>query len=249
MHAEADRAIWDEVRLADPHGQPDKAKRVQAMFDAIAPTYELVNRVLSMGRDAYWRRRAVEWAAIRPDDEVLDLACGTGDFARAFAAARPRGVVGCDFAEGMLGLAAQRGGDRLRWARADALSLPFPNRSFSVVSCAFGVRNFSSLSTGIKEAARVLKPGGRIVILEFSVPRSRLLGSLYLFYFHRVLPRLAAWISGDRTGAYSYLPQSVTSFVDADGMTRTLESAGFEDIQHRRMTIGIVTVYLARRHG
>lgn len=249
MQAEADQALWDHARLSDPHGQPDKAQRVQAMFDAIAPTYELVNRVMSVGQDARWRRRAVEWTGIRADDEVLDLACGTGDFSRSFAVAGPARVVGCDFSEQMLSLAATRGGERLRWARADALALPFDDGSFSVVSCAFGVRNFSSLETGIREAARVLRPGGRVVILEFSVPRSRILGSLYMFYFHRVLPRLASWISGDRTGAYAYLPQSVSSFVDSPGMIQSLERAGFERITARRLTLGVVTVYLGWKRG
>ncbi|MCA9255646.1 MAG: class I SAM-dependent methyltransferase, partial [Phycisphaerales bacterium] len=137
--------IWDESRLADPHAQPDKARRVQSMFDGIAPTYERVNRVLSAGRDAYWRRRAVELSGIQSTDEVLDIACGTGDFARAFAAARPTRVVGADFSAGMLALAANRPAPG-EWCRADALVLPFVDASFDVVSCAFGVRNFQNLA-------------------------------------------------------------------------------------------------------
>jgi len=241
--------VWDESRLADPHGQPDKAARVQAMFDAIAPTYEKVNRWLSLGRDTIWRRRAVELAAVTSTDRVIDLACGTGDFARAFAAAHPGGVVGCDFSSGMLRRAQSRtgsGGDRrIHWYQADALHLPFANESFNIASCAFGVRNLQDLGRGFSEAYRVLRPGGRFVILEFSTPRAPLLGRLYMFYLSRVLPLLATLISRDRTGAYQYLPASVSTFVDAEGMAKRLTAAGFARVGHHRLTLGVVTIHLA----
>lgn len=239
------RLDWNDARLTDPHGQPDKAARVRAMFDEIAPTYERVNRVLSMGRDASWRRRVVQWAGVRPDDRVLDLACGTGDLARAIAAARPRFVTGCDFAERMLALASSRGGDRLNWCRGDALKLPFADGSFSIVSCAFGVRNWQNLSVGVAEVSRVLCCGGRFVILEFSMPRAPLLGAMYRAYFRHVLPRLATWISRDRCGAYRYLPASVATFVDSTGMRDTLMRSGFDRVGEKSMTGGIVTAYLA----
>lgn len=237
--------IWDETRLADPHAQPDKARRVQHMFDGIAPTYERVNRVLSAGRDAYWRRRAVQLANIQPTDEVLDVACGTGDLARAFAAARPARVVGSDFSAGMLALAANRPAP-IEWCRADALGLPFPDRSFDVISCAFGVRNFQDLDAGLREMRRILRPGGRACILEFTMPKSRLLGRLYLFYFRRILPRVAALISRDRSGAYDYLPQSVSTFLDAPSMARSLRAAGFADVEFTQLTLGVATVYIGR---
>lgn len=237
--------IWDNSRLADPHAQPDKARRVQRMFDGIAPTYERVNRVLSAGRDAYWRHRAVQLAEIQPTDHVLDVACGTGDFARAFAAARPARVVGSDFSAGMLSLAATRPAP-VEWCRADALVLPFANESFDVVSCAFGVRNFQNLDAGLREMRRILRPGGRVCILEFTMPKSRLFGRFYLFYFRRVLPRLASIISRDRSGAYDYLPQSVSTFLDAPGMACTMESAGFERVTFTSVTFGIATIYIGR---
>lgn len=241
--------VWDESRLADPHGQPDKSARVQAMFDAIAPTYEKVNRWLSLGRDASWRRKAVKMAAVSSTDRVIDLACGTGDFARAFAAAGPGGVIGCDFSSGMLRRARSRtsfGGDRrIEWYQADALYLPFANESFNIASCAFGVRNLQDLARGFSEAFRVLRPGGRFVILEFSTPRAPLLGRLYMFYLTRVLPRLATLISRDRTGAYQYLPASVSTFVDAGGMAKRLTAAGFARVEHHRLTLGVVTIHLA----
>jgi demethylmenaquinone methyltransferase/2-methoxy-6-polyprenyl-1,4-benzoquinol methylase len=237
--------IWDRQRLKDPHGQADKAARVRAMFDGIAPTYERVNHVLSMWCDTRWRRRAVALARTSPIDRVLDLACGTGDFARAFAEVAPRAVVGCDFSIPMLGLAAGRSGAAIRWCGADALALPFAGESFSVVSCAFGVRNFQDIHAGFREMHRVLALGGRAVILEFSVPRARLLGKLYLFYFHHVFPWLATLLSGDRTGAYRYLPKSVSSFADSRGMTQALRSAGFGRVEHWEQTIGIVTIFVA----
>ena len=245
MRGEADNTIWDGRRLADPHGQRDKAARVEAMFDAIAPTYERVNRALSAGRDGYWRRTAVAMAKIKPPDEVLDLACGTGDFARAFAAVSPSGVVGCDFSGRMLALAASRDGPRIGWCRADALTLPFADGSFSVASCAFGVRNWQDLARGLDEMYRVLRPSGRAVILEFSMPRAAFLGPLYMFYFRKILPWLATLISRDRTGAYRYLPESVSRFVKPAEMIERLRSAGFGRVEHRRLTIGIVTVFVA----
>lgn len=247
MTTAPDNTIWDASRLSNPHTQPDKARRVQAMFDNIAPTYELVNRVLSAGRDRYWRQRAVAMARIQPDDRVLDLACGTGDFARAFSAANPELVVGSDFSAGMLALASNRGGGVRNWCRGDAHHLPFTDDSFTVVSCAFGARNFQNLGQGLREMHRVLAPGGRVVILEFTMPRSRILGSLYRWYFRRVLPRVARWISRDRSGAYDYLPNSVESFVDDAGMISALKSAGFSCVEHRSLTIGIVTVYVATK--
>ncbi len=241
----AETVLWDEARLANPHHQPDKAARVRAMFDAIAPTYERVNHVLSAGRDAAWRRRAVTLVCVRPGERVLDLACGTGDFARAFGKAGPSLVVGLDFSEKMLALAVGRDDQSIRWCRADALAIPFADESFEIVSCAFGVRNFQALGAGLREAARVLAPGGRVVILEFSLPRSRLWNALYHFYFQRVLPRLAAWISRDQSGAYRYLPRSVSSFPDEHCMKGELRSAGFDRVAATTLTLGVATIYVA----
>lgn len=220
------------------------------MFDEIAPTYERVNRVMSAGRDAYWRRRAVELARLSPEDRVIDLACGTGDFSRAFAAAGPSRVVGCDFAARMLALAASRkpsgtATSDISWCRADALKLPLADESFTVASCAFGVRNWQDLALGLREMHRVLRPGGRAVILEFSLPSTPIIGGLYMFYFRQVLPRLATWISGDRSGAYRYLPASVSSFIDERGMAEALRGAGFGRIEHHRLTFGVVMVHIA----
>lgn len=240
----AEQLAWDDQRLHDPHGQPDKATRVRQMFDGIAPTYERVNRIASAGRDAHWRRRAVKLASVRPNDRVLDLACGTGDLAREFAAAGPSRVVGADFAANMLRLAARRGSPRTTWCQADALYLPFADGSFDIVSCAFGVRNFQSLPAGLAEMRRVLAPGGRAVIVEFGMPTGTLTNRAYRFYFNKVLPRLATWISRDRSGAYRYLPQSVQTFVDRAGMLHALHAAGFASAAATSMTFGVCLVYV-----
>lgn len=235
---------WTPDLLIAPHEAPEKATRVRGMFNAIAPTYERINTLFSAGRDAAWRRKAVELARVTHEDEVLDIACGTGDFARAFLAARPRRVVGADFAHAMLHLAVMRSPD-IGWCEADALQLPFADASFSIVSCAFGVRNFADLDAGLREMSRVLRPGGRAVILEFTRPRNRLFRFAYEAYCHRVMPPAAAWISGDRTGAYRYLPRSVVSFLDAAQMEDRLRRAGFAAVRAVPRTFGVVTIYVS----
>lgn len=253
---------WTPDLLAAPHDAQDKAHRVRRMFNAIAPRYELVNSLFSAGRDRAWRRRAVKLARITSDDDVLDVACGTGDFSRAFAAAGARRVVGCDFAHDMIALAARRDDEGQRtnrdsrsirrsihWCEADALRLPFASESFSVVSCAFGVRNFASLETGLAEMRRVLLPGGRLVILEFTRPGNPLFRRLYEAYANRIMPAAASLVSGDRSGAYHYLPRSVVSFLTARQMADRLEVAGFDRPEIAPMTFGVVSIYVARRPG
>ncbi len=242
--ARSDSTVWDAARLADPHGQADKAERVRRMFDQIAGTYEWVNRLASLGRDASWRRRAVRLSGASSGDRVLDVACGTGDLARAIAQ-RAEAVVGVDFSEKMLALAANRPHDRIAWCRADALCLPFADRTFNMALCAFGVRNFQDLGTGLREMFRTLRPGGRAVILEFGMPTRRVFRSLYRVYFQRVMPFLATLISRDRTNAYRYLARSVTAFVGRDEMVRCLRLAGFETVQVFPFTFGIVSAYVA----
>jgi demethylmenaquinone methyltransferase / 2-methoxy-6-polyprenyl-1,4-benzoquinol methylase len=241
---------WDSTSLENPHGQRDKARRVRAMFDAIAPTYERVNTVFSGGRDGVWRRRAVALAGSIQTDRVLDVACGTGDFARSFGACptRPRVIVGCDFSENMLKLAAVRpheAGFGIGWIQGDALSLPFGDESFTIVSCAFGVRNFQDLSAGLREMHRVLRPGGRTVILEFTRPGGSFWRRMYEFYSSRIMPVGATLLSGDRTGAYRYLPRSVADFVDIPEMCERLHDAGFSAVRTTSMTMGVVTIYHA----
>jgi demethylmenaquinone methyltransferase/2-methoxy-6-polyprenyl-1,4-benzoquinol methylase len=242
---------WTSDLLASPHEAPDKSARVRSMFNSIAPRYQLVNRLFSGGRDAYWRRKAVALCDATAADDALDIACGTGDFADAFIRAGVRKMVGGDFAHEMLVRAAQsdEGGRRgLRaFCECDALSLPFRDGSFSIASCAFGVRNFQDLDCGLREMHRVLRPGGRAVILEFTRPRNVLFRGMYEVYANRVMPLFATMVSGDRSGAYRYLPRSVVSFASAEEMCQRLRDAGFAAVSMTPLTLGVVTVYVARR--
>ncbi|MEE8171224.1 MAG: ubiquinone/menaquinone biosynthesis methyltransferase [Phycisphaerae bacterium] len=240
-----DRPIWNKDDLLDPHAHGDKARRVRRMFDAIAPTYERVNTWSSAGRDRAWRRTAVKLAQVTAADQVIDVACGTGDFARAFVEGGAGAVAGIDFAEDMLRRAAARPTPRAAWCLGDALRLPFPDASFSVASCAFGVRNFQDLTAGLAEMRRVLRPHGRAVLLEFSLPSSAVMRRLYRLYLERIMPHWAGLISGDRNGAYHYLARSVVSFTDDSGMEQALRAARFASIHRHPLTLGIVTVWLA----
>jgi demethylmenaquinone methyltransferase/2-methoxy-6-polyprenyl-1,4-benzoquinol methylase len=161
------------------------------------------------------------------------------------AAVRPRLVLGCDFAREMLALAVGRGPATIRYCEADALSLPVADAAVTVTSCAFGVRNFQNLDTGLREMHRVLKPGGRAVILEFTRPSNRLLRAVYECYANRLMPILAGLISRDRSGAYRYLPRSVVSFPNATQMCDRLARAGFCETRATPLTFGVVTVYVA----
>jgi len=188
-------------------------------------------------------------------DLVLDIACGTGDMLRAFQCvdSAPRRLVGCDFAAEMLSRAAGRGvnpprrGGGLDWVQADALALPFASGVFSIVSCAFGVRNFQDPDAGLAEMHRVLRSGGRAVILEFTRPTNRWWRRVYEFYASRIMPLGAAWVAGDRMGAYRYLPRSVVTFAQADDMCGHLVRAGFREPSVTPMSWGTVTMYVAKK--
>jgi len=241
--------VWDRDRLQSPHAQPDKAQRVRRMFDAIAPTYERINTIASAGRDRYWRREMVRLAAVRPDDVLLDLACGTGDVARAFASASPRpaGIIAVDFSLAMLKLAVPRHVNDLTWVQADALHLPLAPAGVTIVTCAFGIRNFQDLGAALREIHRVLTPGGRAVILEFSIPTVAIFRHVYRLYAGHVLPALAWLIGHDRTGAYRYLHKSVLSFPGREEIVSSLRAAGFADVVVHPLSWGVVTIYLASK--
>lgn len=257
--AAAASPAWGQAELRDPHAAADKAQRVQRMFAAIARSYDLNNRLHSMGQDQAWRRRTVRRVGVKSSDIVLDAACGTGDLAMAFRDAGAGRVIGVDFTHEMLEVArgkSPRGGAGRRadaaapsvaYADGDAMRLPLADRSVDVVSIAFGIRNVSDPARAIGEFHRVLRPGGRLAILEFSLPTHPLLRWAYQVYFQHVLPRTATWISRDRTGAYRYLPRSVNTFASRDAMTRALAEAGFTGISLEPLTLGIAVIYLGRR--
>jgi demethylmenaquinone methyltransferase / 2-methoxy-6-polyprenyl-1,4-benzoquinol methylase len=229
----------------------DKAGAVRSMFAAIAPRYDLLNHLLSLNIDRSWRRTAVDalLAGRSPDGTYLDACAGTLDLGLELA--RRRGfsgrVVGADFAEPMLRLGVGKiGGARVSPAAADALRLPFPDGVFDGAMVGFGVRNLADLNEGVRELARVLRPGGRVVILEFAVPSRQPLRGLYLLYFRRVLPRIGRLISRHGS-AYAYLPASVLEFPEPQALADRMTAAGFDDVRWRRRTGGIVAVHVAER--
>ncbi len=250
-------AAWTEPLLTSPHTVVDKAARVNRMFSAIAPSYDLNNRLHSMGMDQYWRSVAVKMGAVQAGDTIVDVACGTGDltlkFAKRLRAVRGETkasageVMGIDFTYEMLPIARQkaeqRGGTRPRFVQGDAMGLPLADGSADVVSIAFGIRNVSDWGKAIEEFWRVLRPGGRLIILEFSLPTNFLLRGFYNFYFRKVMPITATLISGDRSGAYKYLPESVNTFISREAMQERMKGAGFGAIVARPLTCGICVCY------
>lgn len=222
---------------------------IRDMFGAVAPRYDLLNRVLSGSLDVVWRRRAAASLSLADPAPVLDLCCGTGDQALAL---RRRGaeVVAADFCVPMLALARKKY-ERLengapRGLAGDALTLPFEDQRFSAVTVAFGLRNVADLDAALREIRRVLRPGGETAFLEFTVPRTPLLRGPYLFYFRRVLPWIGRRISS-RGSAYSYLPDSVIDFPQRQGFLGRMAAAGFEDLECRDFSGGIVNLYRGRR--
>jgi len=246
--------VWTEADLAaDPHRSPEKPQRVQAMFAAIARRYDLNNRLHSLWRDQAWRRCAVRLSCVQPTEHVLDVACGTGDLAEAFAAGGAASVTGLDFTREMLELAEQKaehrrraqGTARPRYVQGDAMALPFGDASFDVVSIAFGIRNVSEPAIALGECFRVLRPGGRLIILEFSEPRNPVMRVLNGLYTRHVMPITATLIARDRSGAYKYLPRSVSTFLDPVQLIRSIEEAGFTQAMRKELTFGVCSAYRA----
>jgi demethylmenaquinone methyltransferase/2-methoxy-6-polyprenyl-1,4-benzoquinol methylase len=223
------------------------------MFAAIARSYDLNNRVHSFWRDQAWRRAAVRAARVRPGDEVLDVACGTGDLTQLLARTPARRVTGLDFTPAMLDLARVKqraqpadAAGKITYVEGDAMALPYPDASFDVLTIAFGLRNVTEPARAVREFARVLRPGGRLVVLEFDTPRPPMRW-ITDFYCGWLMPRTATVISGDRSGAYRYLPRSVGTFVGRRGVEALMREAGFAQVASRAMTLGICTVISGER--
>src|SRR5437870_3289225 len=225
------------------------------MFTSIAPRYDLLNHLLSFNVDRLWRRTTAKTFAHilrRPHSQVLDLCCGTGDLSLALrrqAARADAKIIGADFSHAMLQRAAVKAvGPTLRWIEADALSLPFPESSFDLVTCAFGFRNLANYEAGLREILRVLKPGGIIAILEFTEPPEGLLGDFYRWYFCKVLPKIGGLISGDQA-AYKYLPKSVARFFRPPELAALMDAVGYKSVDYRAWTLGTVALHTAVRPG
>lgn len=227
----------------------DKGRTVRRMFDDIAHRYDLLNRLLSLGIDRRWRRFAVGQLTVPKNGRVLDIATGTCDVALEIAAQTDPSVliVGEDFTQGMLiqgreKLLKSPYGKRILLVNAPCEEIPHPEAVFDGITIAFGIRNVVDRAAGLREMVRVLKPGGRAVILEFSNPRSQLFRRLYYFYFQKVLPAIGGLLS--KRSAYQYLPDSVLEFPSQEEFSDMMRTAGFDRVQYIEQTFGIATVYV-----
>ncbi len=215
------------------------AEGVRRMFDRIAPVYDAMNRVMTAGLDRRWRAATIE-QAVRPGDRVLDACCGTGDLAIAARRAGAGDVVGLDFSERMLERARAKE-PAVEWVRGDVLALPFEDASFDAATVGFGVRNVEDLAAGLQELRRVLRPGGRLAILEITTPRGAL-GPFYRLWFDRVIPLLGRAVPGG--AAYTYLPASVRRFPAPEDLADLLARCGFVAVRFRLFAGGIVALHV-----
>ena len=248
-------------RPTGARSERDSARRVRDMFSSIAPRYDLLNHLLSFSLDKRWRAKTARKFGkiyLRTDARILDLCCGTGDLAFALEKRRAKmirdstahrvPIIGCDFAYPMVERAKRKSRAASRAAafiHADALRMPFPDASFDLVATAFGFRNLANYETGLREIARVLKPGGRIAILEFSEPRNSAMAKIYRFYFKRILPFVGGVISRNRA-AYSYLPNSVSNFPSPSALASLMGRTGFTGIQYEAWNLGSVILHTGR---
>lgn len=231
--------------------QTGKKEQVAAMFDSISPRYDLLNHVLSLGVDIYWRKKAIKLLKAQKPRLILDIATGTGDFAIEALAARPDKVIGVDISEGMLAKGREkikklRLEDKIELRTGDSEKLLFENNYFDAVIVSFGVRNFENLLKGLSDMNRVLKPGGTCMVLEFSKPAAFPLKQFYNFYFKHILPFIGKVVSKDQA-AYHYLPESVQAFPYGKDFLDIFEKAGFHSTKCIPLSFGISSIYIGKK--
>lgn len=236
-----------------PYKNDEASKKVQVarMFDAISGKYDFLNHFLSLGIDIGWRKKAIALLAESKPKLILDVATGTGDFAIQALTLKPEKIIGVDISEGMLEVGRKKMTDRgysqqIDMVTGDSENLPFEENKFDAVIVAFGVRNFENLEKGLAEIRRVLKPGGKAVILEFSKPRRFPMKQLYSFYFKYILPKIGRLFSRDAS-AYTYLPESVQAFPDGEDFLSILNQLGYNNSTCRPLTFGISSLYSATK--
>lgn len=235
-----------------PYGEGSKQEQIRRMFDKIAPSYDRLNHALSLGIDRRWRRTAVDALGKHQPQQILDIATGTGDFALLLAKRiKPQHIVGADISEGMMAVGQEKVKEEglqnvISFQYEDCMQLSFPDGSFDAVTSSYGVRNFQNLDKGLQEMQRVLRPGGHLLIVELTPPPSFPMKQLFWLYAHVVMPLLGRLISHDDS-AYTYLPASMEAFPQPEQMEGILRKAGFTEVQWRRFTFGINTMYLATK--
>lgn len=227
---------------------PERARYVQRMFGRIAQRYDLMNRIMTAGQDALWRREVIRRAGIPPDGLLLDLGAGTGDLAREALLQRPAcHPVAVDFTMEMMRVGRSRPGPlRVEWAAGDALSLPFPPGLFDAAVSGFLLRNVSDVHQVLQEQYRLLKPGGRIVALDTTRPPQNPLSPFINFHLHTVIPALGQWLAGDGS-AYTYLPESTENFLGAEQLAARMIAAGFREVGFRRLMFGTIAIHWGNR--
>lgn len=228
-----------------------KKEQVATMFNNISKRYDLLNHLLSLGIDIYWRKQAIRMLKSEKPKSILDIATGTADFAIEALALQPDKVVGVDISEGMLDVGRKKLkrmqlSDKIELKLGDSEKLPFDDNIFDAIIVGFGVRNFENLEQGLTDMYRVLKPGGSVVILEFSKPQKFPFKQLYNFYFKSVLPIIGRIVSKDQS-AYTYLPESVQAFPNGEAFLKVLNKTGFKNTICRALTFGISSIYMAKK--
>lgn len=227
--------------------QRTKKAQVEEMFDNIAHRYDFLNHLLSMGIDIIWRKKAVKYIGIIQPKKILDVASGTGDFAFEALSLHPEKVIGFDLSEGMMNYGREKAkkmnvSDVVEFVKGDSEKMPFADNTFDAITVGFGVRNFENLEAGLKEMLRVLRTGGKVAILEASMPQNAIIRSLFSLYFGKIVPLIGRLFSKDAR-AYTYLPESVMAFPRGLEFARILENIGFRNVKWQPLTFGACAFY------